>query len=101
MNGGKVLYGQSITKGTKERSKTTGHTLDTTYKIYIIMWWGRLVLESEEIKISLDSQTSFRKGRDTMDNVYILNHLADKQQTTTNVHVVHKQDKNKLLLRIF
>lgn len=46
----------------------------TAYKIYTEIIRKRLVVEIEEKKILPDGQAGFRKGRSTIDNIYILNH---------------------------
>lgn len=44
----------------------------TAYKIYTDIIRKRLVLEIEEKKILPDNQAGFRKGKSTIDNIYIL-----------------------------
>ena len=49
--------------------------LPTAYKIYTEVIRMRLVKEVEEKTILPDGQAGFRKGRATVDNIYILEHL--------------------------
>jgi hypothetical protein len=49
--------------------------LNTGYKMYALILSERTKREIEEN----DSQAGFRKGRDTLDNVYILDHLTKNE----------------------
>jgi hypothetical protein len=49
--------------------------LNTGYKMYALILSERTKREIEE----KDSQAGFRKGRDTLDNVYILDHLTKNE----------------------
>ena len=68
-------------KGSREETKNyRGITLlSTMYKVYAMVIGERLKSELEEKKILPDSQGGFREGRGTIDNVYILNHLIEKE----------------------
>ena len=50
--------------------------LNTTYKIYAMIVDEGLRKEMETRGMLSDGQAGFRKGRGTMDNVYILRHLV-------------------------
>ncbi|KAH0821572.1 hypothetical protein GEV33_001219 [Tenebrio molitor] len=50
--------------------------LNTGYKLYASVLSERMKREIEEKGVLPDSQAGFRKGRGTVDNVYILDHLA-------------------------
>lgn len=52
--------------------------MSTAYKLYTEVIRRRLVSEIEEKGILPDGQAGFRKGRATMDNIYILNHLIQR-----------------------
>jgi len=54
--------------------------LCTAYKIYAEIIRRRLVEEVEEKKALPESQMGFRKGRSTMDNIYILNHVIQREK---------------------
>jgi hypothetical protein len=64
-------------KGEKNRAENyRGITLlNTGYKLYASVLSERMKREIEEKGVLPDSQAGFRKGRGTMDNVYILGHL--------------------------
>lgn len=51
----------------------------TLYKIYAMVLAGRLETEGEEKKVIPQNQTGFRKGMGTMDNIYIINYIINKQ----------------------
>ena len=53
--------------------------LSTAYKLYAMVIGERMRSEIEAKGILPDSQAGFRRGRGTMDNVYILNHLIEKE----------------------
>jgi hypothetical protein len=63
-------------KGEKNRAENyRGITLlNTGYKLYASVLSERMKREIEEKGVLPDSQAGFRKGRGTMDNVYILGH---------------------------
>jgi hypothetical protein len=65
-------------KGEKNRAENyRGITLlNTGYKLYSSVLSERMKREIEEKGVLPDSQAGFRKGRGTVDNVYILDHLA-------------------------
>jgi hypothetical protein len=50
--------------------------LNTGYKLYASVLSERMKREIEEKGVLPDSQAGFRRGRGTVDNVYILDHLA-------------------------
>jgi len=57
-----------------------GVTLMTTlYKIYLMVLAGRLKTECEEKEVIPQNQTGFRKGIGTLDNIYVLNYMINKQ----------------------
>jgi hypothetical protein len=68
-------------KGEKNRAENyRGITLlNTGYKLYASVLSERMKREIEEKGVLPDSQAGFRKGRGTVDNVYILDHLARKE----------------------
>jgi hypothetical protein len=65
-------------KGEKNRAESyRGITLlNTGYKLYASVSSERMKREIDEKGVLPDSQARFRKGRGTMDNVYILDHLT-------------------------
>jgi hypothetical protein len=67
-----------LKKGEKNRTENyRGITLlNTGYKLYASVLSERMKREIEEKGVLPDSQAGFRKGRGTVDNVYILDHLA-------------------------
>lgn len=64
-DGGKVLNYRGVTL--------------TAYKVYATVLTERLREEAEEKRILLPSQTGFREGMGTMDNIYILNYGINKR----------------------
>ncbi|XP_050494320.1 golgin subfamily A member 6-like protein 6 [Bombus huntii] len=89
---GKIWNGKGISEGWrkcvicpiyKRRNKGAvksyrGVTLmDTAYKIYAGILDERLKVEIEDKVV--ESQFGFRKGREVIDVVYVLNHIIDKQ----------------------
>ena len=52
--------------------------MSTAYKFYTKIIRSRLVKEVEEKRILPEGQASFRKGRSTLDNVYVLNHIIQR-----------------------
>lgn len=48
--------------------------MTSLYKVYAMVLAERLRKEVEENEIIPQNQTGFRRGMDTMDNVYILNY---------------------------
>lgn len=50
----------------------------TAYKIYTEILRNRLEKIVEEKDLLPESQTEFRKGRGTMDNIFILNHIVQR-----------------------
>lgn len=51
----------------------------TAYKIYATVLAERLRAETDEKDILPPSQAGFRKGMGTMDNIYVLNYLINRQ----------------------
>ncbi|RYA67647.1 reverse transcriptase domain-containing protein, partial [Enterobacter cloacae complex sp. 2DZ2F20B] len=68
-------------KGSKEKVENyRGITLlNTAYKLYAMVLNERLLTEMNEKSILPESQAGFRRGREAMDNVYILHHLIEKE----------------------
>jgi hypothetical protein len=68
-------------KGEKDTaSNYRGITLlNTAYKVYAMIVEERLMKEMNERGALPDGQAGFRKGRGTMDNVYILNHIIGNE----------------------
>lgn len=54
--------------------------LCTAYKIYAEVLRGRLEKEVEEKKMLPENQGGFRKGRGTIDNIFILNHIVQREK---------------------
>lgn len=53
--------------------------MPTLYKLYTIILVDRLKKEMEEKEMISENQVSFRKGIETMENIYVLNYLANRQ----------------------
>jgi hypothetical protein len=53
--------------------------LNTAHKVYAMIVKERLMKEMNERGALPDEQAGFRKGRGTMDNVYILNHIIGNE----------------------
>ncbi|TGZ53811.1 hypothetical protein DBV15_10472 [Temnothorax longispinosus] len=53
--------------------------LSPAYKIYAAVLAERLMKEMVEKQILPETQAGFRKGRVVMDNIFILNHLVDRE----------------------
>jgi hypothetical protein len=53
--------------------------LNTAYKVYAMIVEERLMKEMNERGVLPDGQAGFRKGRGTMDNVYILNQIVGNE----------------------
>lgn len=69
-------------KGEQER---TGNyrgisLLCTAYKVYAEVLRRRLEEEMEEIGILQESQAGFRRGRGTLDNIFVLNHIIQRDR---------------------
>lgn len=56
--------------------------LCTAYKIYAEIMRGRLEKEVERIKLLPESQCGFRKGRGTIDNIFVMSHLIQREGLT-------------------
>lgn len=54
--------------------------LCTAYKIYAEILKESLEKEVEKKEILPESQAGFRKGRSTIDNIFILNHLVQREK---------------------
>jgi len=53
--------------------------LGTAYKIYAEILRRRIEEEVERLRMLPESQCGFRKGRGTIDNIFILNHLIQRE----------------------
>lgn len=51
----------------------------TLYKVYVKVLAEKLRKEVEEKEIMPQYQTGFRKGLGTMDNIYVLNYLINRE----------------------
>jgi hypothetical protein len=51
----------------------------TLYKVYLMVVAKRIEIECEEKKVIPQNQTGFRKGMGTMDNIYVINYLINRQ----------------------
>lgn len=69
-------------KGNKEKAKNYRgiSLLYTANKIFAEILRGRLEIEVDRKMIMPESQCGFRKGRGTIDNIFILNHLIQRGQ---------------------
>lgn len=54
--------------------------LCTAYKIYAEILRKRLEKETEEKGLVPESQAGFRKGRSTIDNIFVLNHIMQREK---------------------
>lgn len=54
--------------------------LCTAYKIYAEVIRKRLEEKMERKEVLSESQTGFRKGRGALDNIFILNHLVQRER---------------------
>ncbi|XP_011685761.1 PREDICTED: uncharacterized protein PF11_0207-like [Wasmannia auropunctata] len=54
--------------------------LCTAYKIYAEILRKRLEKEAEEKGLVPESQAGFRKGRSTIDNIFVLNHIMQREK---------------------
>jgi len=54
--------------------------LCTAYKVYAEVLKNRLEREVEEKGMIPDGQAGFRKGRATMDNIFVLNHVMQREK---------------------
>lgn len=54
--------------------------LCTLYKVYAEILKERLEKEVKEKEILPESQAGFRKGRGTIDNIFIINHLIQREK---------------------
>jgi len=50
--------------------------LCTAYKIFAEVIRRRLEEETERRRLLPETQAGFRKGRSTLDNIYVLNHMT-------------------------
>jgi len=53
--------------------------MPTLYKIYAMILGGRLEKEVEKRGRIPHNQTGFRKGIGTIDNIYVLNYIVNRQ----------------------
>lgn len=53
--------------------------MDTGYKVYAEILRNRLDQEMESKDMLPDTQMGFRKGRGTIDAIYVLKHVAEKE----------------------
>lgn len=67
--------------------------LCTAYKIYVEVLRSRLEEEIEEKNLIPESQSGFRKGRGTIDNIFILNHMQREKE--------EKEEKNRRIYAVF
>lgn len=64
----------------KRSEEYRGVTLmPTLYKIYMMVLVERIRKEVKEKGIVPKNQTGFRKGMETMDNIYVLNYMINRQ----------------------
>lgn len=61
--------------------------LNTAYKIYAMIMEERLTKEMEERGVLPDGQAGFRKGRGTVDNIYILQYIVERELNKKGGHV--------------
>lgn len=52
--------------------------MPTLYKIYAIILAGRIKEETERKGMTLHNKTGFTAGMGTIDNIYVLNYLANR-----------------------
>lgn len=48
----------------------------TAYKVYVEILRDRMEREVERRKVLSENQGGFRKGRETFENIFVLNHLV-------------------------
>jgi len=53
--------------------------LCSAYKLYAAVFTERLRKKTEENSVLSESQVGFRKGRGTMDNIFVLQYVIDKE----------------------
>ncbi|XP_024874051.1 trichohyalin-like [Temnothorax curvispinosus] len=53
--------------------------LNSAYKIYAMVLEERLKAEIEDKNIIAETQTEFRRGRSTIDNIFILNYITNRE----------------------
>lgn len=63
--------------------------LCTAYKIYAEVVKGRLEEEVERRKLIPESQGGFRKGKSTVDNIFILNHIVQREKRKADSKVCY------------
>lgn len=67
-------------KGNGEGTEDRGISImPSLYKIYVSILTERLKEEIERKEIVPENQTGFRKGKGTLDNIYIINYLINRQ----------------------
>jgi len=69
-----------IKKKEEEGGGLQGVTItQSLYKVYALVLGERLEKELEEKKVIPQNQTGFRRGMGTMDNIFVLNYLVNRQ----------------------
>lgn len=63
-----------------ELGKTGISLLCSAYKVYAGILRNRLEREVEGKGMLAESQTEFRKGKSTLDNVFVLNHITQREK---------------------
>jgi len=52
----------------------------SAYKVYAEILRNRMEIEAERKDLIPESQTGFRRGRSTLDNIYVLNHVMQREK---------------------
>lgn len=78
-----------LKKGDKEKTENYREIslLCTEYKIYTDVLRRRLEKKIEEKNLIPESQAGFRRGRGTLDNIFILNHIIQRKREEKNSKV--------------
>lgn len=63
----------------KYRGVTYFTLMPTLYRIYTIMLTERLKRETKEKRIIPENQAGFRRGMGTIDNIYVLSYILNRQ----------------------
>lgn len=61
--------------------------LCTVYKVYTEILRSKLEKEVEEKVLLPENRADFRKGRRTLDNIFVLNHVIQREKKKKNKHV--------------
>ncbi|KAL6421679.1 hypothetical protein ACFW04_014492 [Cataglyphis niger] len=77
--GGMLLGIKKELKVEEVKVKKRNGLIEVALKVYASVLAGRLSDEVEEKGLVLQNQTGFRKGLGTMDNIFILNYLMNRQ----------------------